>query len=120
MRRQSKKTATREAEAKPILDALKAEVGRCEKCGLTRQQLEAHEIARGSHRNKARGKRFATIILCPPCHDELGDTKAWPHARQLCILRQSRPDDFDLAAFNELMGRGPQRITEADIAEWSE
>ena len=76
MRRQSKKTAAREAEAKPILDALKAEVGWCEKCGPTRQQLEAHEIARGSHRNKARGKRFATLILCWQCHRDVDDTKA--------------------------------------------
>ena len=118
MRRQSKKTAAREAEAKPILDALKAEVGWCEKCGPTRQQLEAHEIARGSHRNKARGKRFATIILCWQCHRDVDDTKAWPFARQLGLLRTSRPDDYDLDAFNALLGGGPNAITAADVAEW--
>ena len=120
MRRQSKKTAAREAEAKPILDALKAEVGYCEKCGPSKRRLEVHEIARGASRGRARGKRFATLILCWQCHRDVDDTKAWPFARQLGLLRTSRPDDYDLDAFNALMGRGPQRITEADIAEWSE
>ena len=117
MRRQSKKTAARENIVRPILDGLKLELGSCEICGSSKRRLEAHEIARGSHRSKARGKLFASLIVCITCHRELDDTRAWPHARQLGVLKRSRPKDFDLAAFNALVGSGPNRITEAEVAE---
>ena len=118
MRRQSKKTAARESEAKPILDALKAEVGWCEKCHARYNRLEAHEIADGSDRSKARGKRFATLILCWKCHRIIQHNKDWPEARQLRLLQLSRPGDLDLERYNALKGRSPNRITAADVAEW--
>ena len=118
MRRQSKKTAAREAVVGPMLDALKIELGRCEVCGSSKRRLEAHEIPRGAHRSKARGKLFASLIICFACHRKLDDTKEWPHARQLYFLRRSRPKDFDLAAFNALVGRGKNRITEEEVETW--
>ena len=118
MRRQSKKTAARERIVGPILDGLKIDVGCCEICGSVKRRLEAHEICRGSHRSKARGKLFATLIVCITCHRDLDDTRAWPHARQLGLLKRSRPHDFDLAAFNALVGCGKNRITEEEVETW--
>lgn len=122
MRRRSKKTAKRVAECKQFRDQLIASVGHCEICHYIPGKhwrwpsgLSCHEIARGTLRLKSLDKRFATLILCSACHEDVDDTKAWPQARQLAVLRKSRPQDFDLEAFSRLVGYGPERITVADI-----
>jgi len=122
MRRVSRKTRLRNARAQLVRDALILEVGRCEVCGkrpavvLPRVNLWVHEIARGSHRHEALDKRFATLVVCRPCHmDEIHSRLGWPEARQLAVLKRRRPRDYDLAAYNELVGADPDRITEADV-----
>lgn len=128
MRPVSEKTAARNAEAQPMRDELKAEVGHCEICGHDPRRirpgriawaLHVHEIARGVHRQKAQDKRFALLVVCWLCHnDKLPSRREWPEARQLAALKRSRPQDYDLAEYNELVGRGPKRITEEDVEGW--
>lgn len=128
MRRMSKKTAARFAECKPFRSALVAETGHCEICGhgLSRVkrgdvawQMMEHHIARGIHREKALGKRYAVLVLCYRCHIErVHGNEYWPEARQLGALRRSRPQDYDLPAYNALIGWGPNRITEEDVDQW--
>jgi cytochrome c553 len=129
MRRQSKKTAQRERECKAFRMALVQQVGRCEICGhrpdatapgYIRWRIFCHEIARGAHRQKALDKRFSILALCWRCHQEVHDDTGWPEARQLAVLKRSRPADFDLAAYNALIGRGPERITQGDVDAWEE
>jgi len=98
------------------------EVEHCELCGHdpTRvrhdYKLVIHHIMRGALRKKSTGKRFANLVLCKNCHDTCihGKTE-WRQARQLALLRRSRPGDYDLAAYNELKGYGADRITESDV-----
>jgi len=85
--------------------------------GAIRWALYCHEIARGIHRQKALDKRYAILVVCPVCHDDLDNTAAWPEARQLAFLNLSRPDDLDIPAYNALVGWGPHRITERDVEE---
>ncbi len=128
MRHQSKKTAARARKAQPVRDALKKEVGHCKLCdhnpyaakpGQIAWRLDVHEIARGSHRQKALDKRFALLVVCMKCHEfGLSSRKEWPEARQLEALRHSRPRDYDLKAYNELIGCGPNRITEEEVSSW--
>ena len=125
MRRESKKHRARRIEADDARLSLLLEVGRCELCGHdpTRPQagkiswrLDVHEIARGPCRQDALDKRFAVLVLCAGCHMlRIHGHEDWPEARQLAILKKSRPHDHDLAAYNELKGFGPDRITEEDV-----
>ena len=107
---------------------LLAEIFQCELCGHdpTRPRpgqvgwaLHAHHIMRGPLRQKSTGKRFATLVLCFWCHTErIHGNEYWPEARQLAVLKRSRPEDFDLDGYNKLKGQGPSRVTEHDIRIW--
>lgn len=121
MRTESLKRRTRRLEAQPIRDALKARVGRCEFCLKPREPhlLACHEIANGSHRNKALDKPFAILVVCkepwgkPPCH---ATVQSWSEAKQLALLYLVRSSDYDLAAFNRLVNeRAPERITQSEV-----
>jgi hypothetical protein len=131
MRRISKKTAARKAKCRPFREQLKRDVGHCEICGHDPSRakrgyvawaldvLDIHEIARGTHRSKAMNKRYALLVVCRYCHMErLSDPAEWPKARQLAALRRSRPEDYNLAAFNALVGWGKNRITEEEVSQW--
>ena len=125
MRPMSKKTAARTDECRPFREQLVLEVGRCEICGHDPSRvlsgdvawaLHVHEIARGPHRQKALDARYAVLVLCWHCHMErVHGNEDWPEARQLAVLRRSRPQDYDLVSYNALIGRGKNRITEEDI-----
>jgi len=124
MRRMSKTTAAQEKECREVREQLRQETGHCEICGhdSTRVKwgqvawaIHIHEIARGALRQRSLDKRFALLVVCFPCHEELGSRKEWPDARQLAVLKRQRPEDYDLRAFNRLIGRGPNRITEQDV-----
>lgn len=116
LRRISAKRLAREEAARPVRDALLAEIRRCEVCG--KPTTLVHEIARGAHRQAALDKRFAVLVLCQPCHDRIHNELGWPVARQLAILAQRRARDYDLAAFNALVGPGPKRTTEEAVTRW--
>ena len=129
MRPVSKKTAARNRQAKPARDDLIAEVRRCELCGRDRTHerfgqerltLSVHEIARGPTRLLALDQRYALLVLCWRCHRERihEGNELWPEARQLAVLKQSRPQDHDLNKYNKLKKYGPDRITEEDVAVW--
>lgn len=127
LRRQSKKHAATERVAATLKAELMDKVGRCEICGHdparvgwggVAWRMDLHEIARGCHRAMARGKRFSSLLVCYPCHEDLGSAVEWPESRQLAALRRSRPADYDLAAYIALVGRGPVRITEEEVDAW--
>ena len=82
-------------------------------------QLCCHEIANGPFRQKALDQHYAILVLCSWCNGyEVEDMARWPEARQLALLRRMSPEDYDLAAYNALIGRGPNRITEEDVDKW--
>lgn len=118
MKRWSDKARKRFNEAKPIRDALREEVGRCEISGATGYPLDVHEICRGVHRQKALDKRFALLVVCRQSHEELGSASKWPEARQLAILAERRLFDFDLQAYLHLTNpNAPNRITLQEVLE---
>jgi|LakMenEpi03Aug12_release.lakeMendotaPanAssembly.Ray.scaffolds.fasta_scaffold01111_32 excisionase family DNA binding protein len=118
MKKMSDKARKRYQEAKPVRDALRAEVGRCEITGATGVPLDVHEICRGVNRSKALDKRFALLVVCRLAHEELGSASKWPEARQLAWLAERRLYDFDLKAYLELTSpRAPNRITLEEVVE---
>lgn len=117
MRKISDKARKRYSEARPIREALRSEVGRCEISGAV-GPFDVHEICRGVHRSKALDKRFALLVVCRLAHEELGSASKWPEARQLAVLAERRLFDFDLKAYLELTSpRAPDRITLEEVQE---
>lgn len=130
IRRQSDKRRARMAEARPIRKALIDKVGECELCGANPEkhirrgprelsQLCCHEIANGPHRNKALDKPYAMLVLCWYCNGhEVTNKREWPEAKQLALLALSRPEDFDLRAFCELINpNAPNRVEYSEVIE---
>lgn len=116
MRQMSAKRRERYFEAKPVRDALRAEVAECEVCGNDRVSFDVHEICRGVHRQKALDKRYALLLVCRSCHEELGYAGEWPEERQLALLAERRPLDFDLVAYLNLTNpNAPRRIEIEEI-----
>ena len=125
MRHMSERTAARKAEESAFKRELFDELGACEICGHDPTlgsrgnmawRMELHHIARGIHREKARVERCAVLLLCWRCHQLAVHGNAdWPQWRQLAMLKQSRPGDYDLAAFNALVGWGKNRITKEEV-----
>lgn len=114
LRNATPKRAKRNREVKDFRQALKEEIGHCEICKQPRTLLDCHEIARGPARVRALDARYAILVLCRDCHNEVGLSPAtWTVARQLSVLKKSLPEDFDVAAINELLTR---RISEEDVA----
>lgn len=129
MKRMSKKTASRASDVRDFRLDLIREIGVCEICGhdparakagFLAWRLDLHEIARGVNRQAALDKRYALLCLCYKCHlERIHGELNWPESRQLAALKRSRPQDYNLVAYNLLIGRGPKRITEKDIAAWA-
>ena len=120
MRRVSKIARKRQSSAAGFRKELIASVGKCESCG-TRRQLCCHEIAGGPDRQKALDKAYALLVLCWPCNQSMEIRSVWPQARQLALMKASRPEQFDLVAFNYLVNpRAPNRITADEVAAHSE
>lgn len=130
MKQKSITRKNREAEAKPFRDKLVADVGECENCGCSptnRQgrmsdlvRLAVHEIASGTHRQKALDKPFAVLVLCWQCNSgPFQDRSEWPESKQLALLARRRPKDFDLAAYLELTSpNAPRRIEIHEVLQW--
>lgn len=118
MKRMSDKAKKRYNEARPVREALRSEVERCEISGAA-GPFDVHEICRGVHRSKALDKRFALLVVSRLAHDELGSAAKWPEARQLAVLAERRLFDFDLKAYLELTSpRAPNRITLEEVLQF--
>lgn len=80
-------------------------------------QLCVHEIAGGPLRQKSLDKPFATLVLCWHCNQhEVEDKAKWPRVRQLALLQKRSPEDYDLAAFCNLVNpRAPSYITQEEV-----
>jgi excisionase family DNA binding protein len=118
MKQISDKARKRYHEAKPVREVLRSEVGRCELCGCSRGTLDVHEIGRGPCRSICLDKRYALLLVCRLCHEELGSAKIWPQARQLAVIADNRLFDFDLKAFLGITSpRAPKRITLDEVLE---
>jgi excisionase family DNA binding protein len=118
MKRMSDKAKKRYNEARPVREALRSEVERCEISGAV-GPFDVHEICRGVNRQKALDKRFALLVVSRLAHDELGSASKWPEARQLAVLAERRLFDFDLKAYLQLTSpRAPNRITLEEVLQF--
>lgn len=118
MKRQSDKARKRYNEARPVREALRSEVARCEISGAA-GPFDVHEICRGVNRSKALDKRFALLVVSRLAHEELGSASRWPEARQLAILAERRLFDFDLKAYLDLTSpRAPNKITLEEVLKY--
>ena len=99
--RPSRATAKRHADKQAAM-IIQERGPRCQICGRMRR-LEAHEIARGNaDRKKARGARFATLVVCRECHGELDYASRWPKEKQLALRLVQCPHDYDLGLYNHI------------------
>ncbi len=130
MRRISKRREALNRQARPIRDRMIARAGCCMLCGASPRkphknlpaelsQLCVHEIANGPMRHKALDKGFATLVTCWHCNgNRLTDKKLWPEARQLAVLLQESPEDYDLEAYLKLTSpQAMQRITQEEVSQ---
>lgn len=113
MRPVSLKRAKQDRRLAPQLAALRAERPWCQICGRAFHDLELHEIIRGPGRQRARGQRCATLVLCRACHERVGHAAEWPKAKQLAVLQITEPADYDLDAFRAL--NGPAEILQSEV-----
>lgn len=130
MRRVSKKRAEKMLSVREFRNGMIKTIGCCELCGASptrpkhaihsMNDLCVHEIANGPDREKALDKPYAILVLCWKCNSyEVVDKGVWPQARQLALLKTSRPSDYDLPAFNYLVNpRAPKRIEQKEVDQW--
>jgi hypothetical protein len=95
------------------------EAGLCQ-CCRRKPVVDIHEIARGSHRQKAFVERCCWLALCRKCHELMDDYSRWPIAKQLVLKALFDADHFDRRRVNEIRGRAPEAINEIDAirAAW--
>lgn len=110
----AKRTAKRKRDTHDMRWQLCVEVGKCEVCGVKKvaYRLCCHEIARGVSRLAALDKRYAILVVCAGCHEQVQNE---PLVRQLARLYLSRQADLDCVKFNRLRRRGPDAITTAEV-----
>jgi len=130
MRRMSAKFRARAKEAKPVRDRLVARAGCCMICGASQKrpkhhlaalnQLVCHEISNGPLRQKSLDKPFCILVLCAYCNQhEVEDKGKWPQSRQLAVLKDKSPENYDLTSFNFLVNpNAPRRIEQHEVDYW--
>jgi hypothetical protein len=126
MKRVSRKRAARMDEVRDFRNGLIDRVGHCERCKVSHRILErhggklsVHEIANGPLRDKALDKPYAVLVLCWKCNQDFCAKGTYPQSMQLSILKESRPEDYDLVSFNHLVNpNAPNRITQEEVDEW--
>ena len=84
----------------------------CGSRGSDTAPLQTHEIARGPARQAALKHPAAWLRTCNDCHAKLPDV-----AGQLALKRRHDEEYYDRVAVNQLRGRQPEAITEADVDE---
>ena len=91
------------------------EFGFCFGCGQA-GQLAVHEMACGSHRERALDQRYAWLCACWVCNsEEFTNYERWPLERQLALKWIHDRKHFELRSFNELRGRAPDAITMSEV-----
>lgn len=130
--RRSDTNRQRAAEAKPIRQALIAKHGSCMICGAgprstngrmaSQNQLCCHEVLNGGLRQKTLDEPCSLLVLCWHCNqNEVEDKGAWPHARQLAVLQEKSPEDYDLERFCFLRNAAaPRYIEQHEVDFWRE
>ncbi len=76
-----------------------------------------HEILCGPLRQKALDQVYALLVTCWHCNGSVvTDKRVWPEARQLAVLLQHAPENYDLAAFCRLANEhAPHRVTQSEV-----
>jgi hypothetical protein len=134
LRRKSKKRAALDRSVAKARLFLREEASGCEACGHSPSNpwpdkpmqcsvLTVHEIRRGSgNRHRFLDKRYGTLVLCQWCNTQEFDyASKWPEARQLCLLRAVRKEDYNLAKYNHLVNPfAPDRITQAEVDQYAD
>ena len=121
LRRVSKKRAKLMREVSgPRADYVR-EFGRCAVCGTT-ENLHVHEIACGPAREASLSEPCTWLVACNFCNSKtLTDYSKWSIEKQLARKAVLDPARYDRRRVNELRGRDPEAITEADVirAAWN-
>lgn len=109
--------------------------GKCECCKKRtdwqwipqdRGKYEIHHIAGGPYRKPTLCEKSCCLHLCWSCHDKIESSvkqvegtqetyREYPRARQLALLKQSRPRDFCLETYNSIVR---PMVAEEDVEEW--
>lgn len=128
MRRVSEKRRELNTRVRPWRLRRIEQAGSCMVCGaspknphknlpLELSALCVHEIANGPLRAKALDKPYATLVACGRCNlGPLNDKGRFPEARQLAVLLQESPEDYDLEAYLTLTSpQAMKRITQDEV-----
>ena len=132
MRSESPKARKRRLEAAPWRRQRVIDYPECWVCGtrdedgkrrhpiVEQNQICVHEIANNAGmRQKFLDVACATLVLCWKCNLEVEDRTKWPESRQLWLLRENAPSDFDLVLYLEMTNpRAPKRIEMWKIDQW--
>lgn len=100
-------------------DKFVMQIGKCEFCQRSRDDLIQHEIANAADRTKARVEPpYAVIVVCSPCHRTLHRmAKEDAVAAGLAIIKRERLEDYNLKAFWDMTAR---RFPDVETIElWS-
>jgi hypothetical protein len=124
LKRVSAKRAALMRKVGPARRAYISEIGYCAACWVldrkfVNERLAVHEIAKGSHREKALSERAAWLVACDHCNcGRLNDYSVCPLELQLVVKLFSDPEHFDLAKVNELRGRAATAIVMSDLLKF--
>ena len=90
----------------------------CRKVSGSHSAVENSSTKNASNRQKALDKPYAVLVLCWGCNGLATDKGTWSEAAQLKCLKESRPEDYDLVAYNHLVNpRAPNRLEPFEIDE---
>ena len=115
----SEKRRKRMKEVKPLRDSLIRQAGRCMVCSVSAKQarLACHEILNGPLRDKTLDEPCSLLVLCWDCNsNKMTDKNEWPVARQLSVLLEKSPENYDLERFNWLRNpNAPNYVTQEEV-----
>lgn len=111
----SKKRAKLMKDIGPARRAYLAEHHVCA-CCMAGPSTEVHELANGPGRDKALSERCAWLAVCNDCNfHKLTDKTRYPVEVQYFFKALQDAGYYDRRRVNELRGRDPESITEADV-----
>lgn len=92
---------------------------RCMVCHLKPDYrgLQVHEIARRSSAPGRWWHRCNALLVDAACHE--GPLATMSHAEQLAIKYAEDNGEFNLERWLELIGRGPEYVTLAEVQDWA-